>query len=83
MRTFDLDLVPTLVAIYDHLSVSAAAQHLGMSQSAVSAALAPMRTPKIDLKLHWHRNLQRDPKNKWLREIVANLFTDESDEWRL
>jgi len=42
----------------------------------------PLRTPKIDLKLHWHRNFQRDPKNKWLRELVAELFTDESDEWR-
>lgn len=42
----------------------------------------PMRTPKIDLKLHWHRNFQRDPKSRWLREIVATLFTDESDEWR-
>jgi DNA-binding transcriptional LysR family regulator len=42
----------------------------------------PLRTPKIDLKMHWHRNFQRDPKNKWLREVVASLFTDESDEWR-
>ena len=42
----------------------------------------PLRTPKIDLKMHWHRNFQRDPKNKWLRESVATLFTDESDEWR-
>lgn len=45
-------------------------------------ARPPMRTPKIDLKLHWHRNFQRDPKNKWLREVVADLFTDESDEFR-
>ncbi len=43
----------------------------------------PMRTPKIDLKLHWHRNFQRDPKNKWLRELVAGLFTDELDEWQM
>ncbi len=42
----------------------------------------PMRTPKIDLKLHWHRNFQRDPKGRWLRELVAGLFTDELDEWR-
>jgi DNA-binding transcriptional LysR family regulator len=42
----------------------------------------PMQTPKIDLKMHWHRNFQRDPKNQWLRERVAGLFTDESDEWR-
>ena len=48
----------------------------------IRVAQPPMRTPKIDLKLHWHRNFQRDPKNKWLREVVADLFTDESDEWR-
>jgi DNA-binding transcriptional LysR family regulator len=49
----------------------------------IRIAQPPMRTPKIDLKLHWHRNFQRDPKNKWLREMVADLFTDESDEWRI
>jgi len=48
----------------------------------IRIAQPPVRTPKIDLKLHWHRNFQRDPKNKWLRELVASLFTDESDEWR-
>lgn len=49
----------------------------------IRLAEPPMQTPKIDLKIHWHRNFQRDPKNKWLREVVAGLFTDESDEWRI
>jgi DNA-binding transcriptional LysR family regulator len=49
----------------------------------IRIAQPPMRTPKIDLKLHWHRNFQRDPKNRWLREVIASLFTDESDEWRM
>jgi DNA-binding transcriptional LysR family regulator len=49
----------------------------------IRIAQPPMRTPKIDLKLHWHRNFQRDPKNRWLRELVATLFTDELDEWRV
>ncbi len=48
----------------------------------IRIAQPPMRTPKIDLKQHWHRNFQRDPQNSWLRELVAGLFTDESDEWR-
>jgi DNA-binding transcriptional LysR family regulator len=48
----------------------------------IRIAQPPVRTPKIDLKLHWHRNYQRDPKNRWLRELVAGLFTDETDEWR-
>ena len=49
----------------------------------IRIAQPPMRTPKIDLKIHWHRNFQRDPTNKWLREFVASLFTDDLDEWRL
>ena len=49
----------------------------------IRIAQPPMRTPRIDLKMHWHRNFQRDPKNRWLREIVASLFTDELDEWRI
>jgi hypothetical protein len=48
----------------------------------IRIAQPPMRTPKIDLKQHGHRNFQRDPKRKWLRELVASLFTDEPDEWR-
>jgi DNA-binding transcriptional LysR family regulator len=49
----------------------------------IRIAQPPMRTPKIDLKQHWHQNFQRDPKSKWLRELVASLFTDELDEWRM
>ena len=42
-RSFDLNLLPVLVKIYEHGSVSAAAAHLGMSQSAVSGVLAKLR----------------------------------------
>ena len=49
----------------------------------IRIAQPPLRTPRIDLKQHWHRNFQRDPKSKWLREVVASLFTDELDEWRM
>jgi DNA-binding transcriptional LysR family regulator len=48
----------------------------------IRIAQPPVRTPKIDLKLHWHRNFQRDAKSRWLRELVAGLFTDDTDEWR-
>jgi DNA-binding transcriptional LysR family regulator len=49
----------------------------------IRIAQPPMRTPRIDLKAHWHRNFQRDAKNRWLREIVSSMFTDELDEWRI
>ena len=43
MSKVDLNLFPILVALYDELSVSRAAQTLGMSQPAVSMALRKMR----------------------------------------
>jgi DNA-binding transcriptional LysR family regulator len=43
MPKLDLNLLPIAVALYDQRSVSRAAQKLGMSQPAVSAALAKLR----------------------------------------
>lgn len=39
----DLNLLPIVIALYDELSVSRAARHLGMSQPAVSKALRRLR----------------------------------------
>ena len=39
----DLNLLPIVVALYDQLSVSRAAQHLRMSQPSVSKALRRYR----------------------------------------
>src|SRR5207237_8334986 len=51
-RSFDLDLWPVLVPVYEHSSVTAAAEHLGMSQSAVSTALAKLRLTYGDPLFH-------------------------------
>jgi hypothetical protein len=48
----------------------------------IRIAQPPLRIPQIDLKQHWHRKFHSDAKVKWLRGLVATLFTDESDEWR-
>ena len=48
----------------------------------IRVAQPPVRTPRIDLKQHWHRNYQRDPRSRWLRDVIATLFTDDLDEWR-
>src|SRR6185436_4516697 len=51
-RNFDLNLLPVLVAIHEHGSVTAAAQHLGISQPAVSKALNTLRTKYGDPLFH-------------------------------
>jgi len=43
MKTLDLNLLPIAVALYDELSVSRAAQRLGMSQPGMSRALRRLR----------------------------------------
>ncbi len=45
---FDLNLLRVFVAIYEHRSVSAAAQELGMSQPGLSTALGRLRTQLQD-----------------------------------
>ena len=52
VRKFDLNLLPVLVAIHEHGSVSAAARHLGMSQPAVSMALGKLRARYGDPLFH-------------------------------
>ncbi len=48
----------------------------------VRTALPPFEIPKIPVRQHWHRRFQSDPRNRWLRSAVRELFTPESDEWR-
>src|SRR5216110_1353128 len=51
-RSFDLNLLPVLVTVYEHGSVTAAAAHLCMSQSAISTALAKLRLTYGDPLFH-------------------------------
>jgi DNA-binding transcriptional LysR family regulator len=47
-----------------------------------TVAPPPIDMPKIVLKQHWHRKSHHDPRNQWLRKVVSQLFSQESDEWK-
>jgi len=34
----------------------------------------PLRLPPADVAVHWHERFERDPGNRWLRELVVQLF---------
>jgi len=36
----------------------------------------PVPIPPADVAAHWHERFERDPGNRWLREMVAELFTE-------
>ena len=53
------------------------------SRANIKAVLPPFSdAPRIVLKQHWHRKANHDARNRWLRGLVSELFTQESDEWK-
>ena len=37
----------------------------------------PFATPRADVKQHWHARFNHDPANKWMRNVVAELFLEQ------
>ena len=53
------------------------------SRANIKVVLPPFSdAPRIVLKQHWHHKANHDPRNRWLRMLVSELFTQESDEWK-
>ena len=42
---------------------------------------APFKTDRVIPCEYWHSRFHNDPKNKWLRQVIRNIFTEESDVW--
>jgi DNA-binding transcriptional LysR family regulator len=47
-----------------------------------AVAMPPFEFRGFDVKQHWHRKFHNDARNRWLRQQVAQLFNDATDEWR-
>jgi DNA-binding transcriptional LysR family regulator len=75
--------IPTIIGKTDLVVTLPHAIGLFFSQAGaiIMVMEPPLPIPRIELRQHWHRNAHHDPKNKWLRRLVAGLFTDASDEW--
>jgi len=67
-----------LVATVPH----AVALYFARMSRDLAFALPPFDVAGFDVKQHWHRRFHNDPRNRWLRQQVATLFNDETDEWR-
>lgn len=79
-RTFNLNLVPALAALLHEVSVGAAAQHVGVSQSAMSHSLARLREQLDDpLLVPNGRRMALTPRAEELKvqlpEVLRQLQT--------
>ena len=36
----------------------------------------PYRLPEFAVKQHWHERFHRDPGNRWLRGLIAELLSE-------
>lgn len=70
----DTDLVATVpLATGDRFS------RLG----AVQLVPLPFPPPVFAVQQHWHARVDNDPRIGWLRKVIAELFDESTDEWRV
>lgn len=50
-------------------------------KNAVDLMPLPFKPPMFNVEQHWHRRFQNDARHRWLRQQMASLFNDESDDW--
>jgi len=76
--------IPSIVARSDLLVTVPHAMGVafGKPEYGLKAIDPPFETPRIELRQHWHRKFHKAGRTIWLRELVATLFNDASDEWK-
>lgn len=58
-----------LVTVPERLGTSMA------NQEKIKMLAPPIRLPDYSVKQHWHERFHADPANRWLRQVIAQLFT--------
>jgi DNA-binding transcriptional LysR family regulator len=75
--------LPLVIAKSDLIVTVPLAVGTSFAQLAPLKLLAPpFELPRFDLKQHWHRLFHKDPRNVWMRSVIAALFNESQDEWR-
>jgi DNA-binding transcriptional LysR family regulator len=55
----------------------AVARQFATMSPQLAVALPPFDISGFDLKLHWHRRFDNEPRNKWLRKQLVSVFKDD------
>lgn len=80
LRTTHYLTLPVIVAATDLVAtVPTAAGQLFARLGQIELVTPPYKIPKFPIQQHWHRRYDQDPRNRWLRELVASLFGAGSD----
>ncbi len=71
--------VPFLVAQADLIATVpyAVARDFAAMSPQLAVAQPPFELPAFDLKLHWHRRFDTEPRNRWFRDVLSELFKED------
>jgi DNA-binding transcriptional LysR family regulator len=71
--------VPSVLAQSDLIATIpyAAARQFAAMSPRLAVALPPFDIAGFDLKLHWHRRFDNEPRNKWLRDQLIEIFSED------
>jgi DNA-binding transcriptional LysR family regulator len=71
--------VPFILASSDLIATVpyAVARDFAAMSSRLAIALPPFDITGFELKLHWHRRFDNEPRNRWIREQLARTFRDD------
>ena len=71
--------VPFIVArtnLIATMPYAVAKQFASMSPQ-LAVVIPPYEIPGFELRLHWHRRFDNEPRNRWLREQLSTVFSED------
>lgn len=74
--------LPTIVESTDLIAIVPLAVGARFATTnAVDLVALPFKPPMFNVEQHWHRRFQHDMRHRWLRQQIATLFNDRTDDW--
>lgn len=81
MRTTHYLTLPVIVAESDLVATVPSAVGMVFAKlGKVELLKVPYPLPTFPIRQHWHRRFDKDPRNQWLRGLIARLFGP-SSQW--
>jgi hypothetical protein len=77
-----ISIAPVIAATDLIVTVPEALAEVLSRLASVQVLRPPLELPSFEVKQHWHLCQHYEPANRWLREIVFNLFNRPSSEPR-
>ncbi len=73
--------VPFIVARSNLIATMpyAVARQFASMSTALAVAIPPYDIPGFELRLHWHRRFDNEPRSRWLRQQLSTVFADDPD----